>query len=258
MGVPRLIGMIHLCPLPGAPRYGGDMAPILEAACADAKTLAHAGFDGLMVENFGDAPFYPDDVPAVTVAAMTKAVAAIRDTVDLPIGVNVLRNDVSAALAIAAVTGAEFVRVNVLSGTMFTDQGPITGRAADVLRLRGQLAPDVAIMADVFVKHATPPPGLDLVDATHDLADRGGADAIVVSGSATGQAPDLERIHTVKGAAGTTPVYLGSGVTAESVATMLEIADGCIVGTALKRGGRTTDPVDGGLAATFVEAARPA
>ena len=208
-----------------------------------------------MIENFGDVPFHADDVPKITVAAMTRAVDAVVRAVDVPVGVNVLRNDVSAALAIAAATGAGFVRVNVLNGVMYTDQGPIVGKAADVLRLRAQLAPQVAVMADVFVKHAVPPAGLVLEDATHDLAGRGGADAIIVSGSATGNAPDFERLKRVKTAAGETPVYVGSGSSPANIADMLAVADGAIVGTSIKVGSVTTNPVDPALAAAVVAAA---
>lgn len=255
MGVPRLIGMIHLGPLPGAPLFDGDFDSLITAALADAATLAGAGFDGIMIENFGDVPFYTDDVPKVTVAAMTRAVDAVVRAVDIPVGVNVLRNDVAAAIAIAATTGAGFVRVNVLNGVMYTDQGPIVGKAAEILRLRKELAPDVAVMADVFVKHAVPPAGLMLEDATHDLAGRGGADAIVVSGSATGNAPDFERLKRVKAAAADTPVYLGSGTSPANIVDMLAIADGAIVGTSIKDGGITTNPVDPSLAASLVAAA---
>jgi membrane complex biogenesis BtpA family protein len=143
----------------------------------------------------------------------------------------------------------------VLNGVMYTDQGPIVGRAADVLRLRRAIAADVAIVADVFVKHAVPPANLTLEDATRDLAGRGGADVLVVSGSATGDAPDLERLERVKNAAGATPVFIGSGATSSNVGAMLGVADGCIVGTSLKRDGRVTNPVDAELAAGFVAAA---
>lgn len=255
MGVPRLIGMVHLGSLPDAPSYEGDFDALIDLAVSDATTLAEAGFGGVMVENFGDAPFFRDEAPAVTVAAMTRAVDAVRSATGIPVGVNVLRNDVSSALAIAAVTGATFVRANVLSGIMYTDQGPIIGRAAEVVRLRQRLAPDVAIMADVFVKHATPPLGLRLEDATRDLAGRGGADVIVVSGSATGAAPELGRVRTVKTAAADTPVHIGSGVTRSNVEEMLAVADGCIVGTAVKPGGDTAAPVDLALAKAFVAAA---
>jgi membrane complex biogenesis BtpA family protein len=245
--------MVHLGPLPGAPNFPGDLRRVIETAVRDATTLADAGFDALMVENFGDAPFFADDAAKITVAGMTRAVDAVAD-VGLPVGVNVLRNDVLAALAIAATTGASFVRVNVLSGTMFTDQGPIVGKAAEVARFRAEHCPEVSVMADVFVKHATPPAGLTLVGATRDLSERSGANAIIVSGSGTGVETALKDLTVVTDTTDL-PVYVGSGVTAESVAATLEIADGVIVGTATKPDGRVDAPVDAVLAKAIVTAA---
>ena len=154
------------------------MSAVLERARTDAKALVAAGFEGIMVENFGDAPFYSDDVPKITIAAMSRAVAEVVNA-GLPTGVNVLRNDGLGALAVAGATDAAFIRINVLSGMMYTDQGPIIGRAADVARSRRELCPDAAIIADVFVKHATPPAGLELVDATNDLVERAGALSLI-------------------------------------------------------------------------------
>lgn len=251
----RLVGMVHLGPLPGSPQFSGDFEQVLELAIADALTLAKAGFDGLLVENFGDAPFYGDDVPKITIAAMSRAVATLRAAVDLPIGVNILRNDALGALAVAAATGAAFIRVNVLSGIMYTDQGAITGRAAEVSRARAAMAPDVEIAADVFVKHAVPPAGLSIEAAAADLAERGGADVVIVSGTTTGNPPTKADLATVKKAAGI-PVLIGSGATARNVKSLMQSADGVIVGTALKRKGETTAPVDAGKAKAFVSAAR--
>lgn len=252
----RLIGVVHLAALPGSPNFGGDLKPCLEAAASDARLLAEAGFDAVIVENFGDSPFYADNVPAVTVAAMTRAVSSVADAVELPVGVNVLRNDALAALSIAAATGAAFIRVNVLTGAMTTDQGLISGRAAEVMRLRSALKVDVEVFADVMVKHAAPPPGLTIEQATADTVERAMADAVIVSGDATGDEPELEQVRRVAGAAGATPVLLGSGVTEANVAGLLAVADGAIVGTALKVDGITTNPVDPRRAAAFVRAAR--
>ncbi|NNC75082.1 MAG: BtpA/SgcQ family protein, partial [Acidimicrobiia bacterium] len=154
--------MVHLGPLPGAPGFDDDFDNLIEDAVTDAERLEAAGFDGLMIENFGDAPFFADDVPKVTIAAMTRVVSDIAAAVGVPFGVNVLRNDALGALAVAAATDAAFIRVNVLSGQMATDQGPIVGRAAEVARMRRSIAPDTLVLADVFVKHATPPPSLSL------------------------------------------------------------------------------------------------
>ncbi|MGI9585711.1 MAG: BtpA/SgcQ family protein [Acidimicrobiia bacterium] len=255
MDLPRLIGMVHLGPLPGSPGFDGDLDAIIQAAVADAETIAEAGFDGVMVENFGDAPFFADDAPKVTIASITSAVNAIYEASRLPTGVNVLRNDGLGALAVAAATPASFIRINVLSGTMYTDQGPIIGNAAAVSRMRAAVCPDVRIMADVFVKHATPPSGLTITDATNDLIERAGADAVVVSGAATGAAADMEQLTTVESLSHL-PTFLGSGVSVENVAAMLGTAQGAIVGTAIKVDGVSTNPVDAASAAAFVAAAR--
>jgi membrane complex biogenesis BtpA family protein len=254
--IPPLIGMVHLGPLPGAPGFDGDFEAIVTAAVSDAGILADAGFDGLMIENFGDAPFFADDVPKLTVAAMTAAVGAVAAAVDLPIGVNILRNDALAALAVAAATGASFIRVNVLSGVMSTDQGVITGRAAEVARLRSRLGSDVAVAADVFVKHAAPPPGLTIEQAAVDTFERAGADALIVSGSGTGRGTPPDAVAAVKRGAPEAPVFIGSGADAATIASLLAVADGAIVGTSIKVDGVTTAPVDPDRARALVAAAR--
>jgi membrane complex biogenesis BtpA family protein len=247
--------MVHLGPLPGSPRFSGDFDAVIAAAVDDALRLDDAGFDAIGVENFGDAPFFADDVPKVTVAAMTRAIGAVAGVTAKPLVVNVLRNDAAAAVAIAAASGAAFVRVNVLAGTMWTDQGPIVGRAAEVTRLRSAIAPDVGILADVFVKHATPTPGATIEQAAEELVDRAGADAVIVSGTATGRPPDIVTVRQVRAAVPGTPVLLGSGVTEDSLAGFLAAADGAIVGTAIKVDAITTNPVDPILAKAMVAAA---
>lgn len=250
-----VVGMIHLAPLPGAPGWAGRMDAVLERARADARALHDAGVDALLVENYGDSPFHKTVGPE-TVAAMTAALLAVRDVTDRPVGVNVLRNDPVAALSVAAATGAGFIRVNVHTGGMYTDQGWIEGRAAETVRLRERLAPDVAILADVLVKHATPPPGLTLAGAATDTAGRGRADGLVVSGRGTGAPTSLDDVRTVVDAVPATPVLVGSGVTAATVRQALELASGVIVGSALKEQGRPDRPVDPERARQLVEAAR--
>lgn len=231
------------------------MDAVVKRARTDARALAGAGFDALLVENYGDAPFRRTVGP-VTVAAMTAAVLAVMQEVDAPVGVNVLRNDARAALSVAAAAGARFIRVNVHTGGMYTDQGWIEGRAADTVRLRDRVAPWAAILADVMVKHAWPPPGLTLEAAARDAAERGRADGLVVSGAGTGEATSLDDVRAVKEAVPGTPVLIGSGVTADTVAAALGAAAGVIVGSALRVGGRAGAPVDPVRARRFVEAAR--
>ena len=258
MATLQLIGMVHLGPLPGSPRYAGDFETTLERAITDATSLAEAGFDALMIENYGDIPFYPDDVPAVTVAAMARAVATVKAAVSTPLGVNVLRNDAAAALAIAAACDAQFIRVNVLSGSMYTDQGLIEGRAAEVARMRMALGPEIEVLADVFVKHATPPPGLTIENAAADLWHRGMADALIISGPATGSPPSDKTIDRVRAAVSDAPLLIGSGATKGRLPKLAPKIDGVIVGTDLKHQGSVDQPVDPKRANAFVRAARKA
>jgi len=254
---PRLVGVVHLPPLPGSPRARASCIEIARGAVEDARALAAAGFHLVLVENYGDAPFFAGAVPAVTVSAMTACALAVREACpDLPLGVNVLRNDAEAALSIAAVVGAACIRVNVLAGARVTDQGIIQGRAAEALRLRRTLgAGGVAIWADVDVKHSTPV-GLagDPARDAEDLVHRAIADAVLVTGEGTGKAVDEAKVRRVRDAVPGTPVLVASGATVEALPSLLRVADGVIVGSALRANGLAGGPVDARRAAQFAEA----
>ncbi|MFT4883484.1 MAG: membrane complex biogenesis BtpA family protein [Natronomonas sp.] len=251
-----VIGMVHLSPLPGAPNADGSLDAVVEAAVGDAEALEAGGVDGLIVENFGDAPFYPDDVPKHTVAAMTRATRAVAEAVSLPVGVNVLRNDAEAALSVAAAAGGEFVRVNVHTGARVTDQGVIEGRTHETMRLRERLDADLRVFADIDVKHSAPLTEGSIRRELADARERGLADAVIVSGAATGEAVGTPALAGAVEARDSldldVPILVGSGVDADSVADYLAEADGVIVGTALKDGGETTAAVSGARVAELV------
>ena len=250
--------MVHLGPLPGAPN-ARPLEETLRRALVDAEVLAAAGFDGVFVENYGDVPFHPGAVPDVTVAAMTRVASDLRRLLParVALGVNVLRNDARAALAVATAAGASAIRVNVHTGARVTDQGLIQGRAWETLRLRSAWGADVAVWADVAVKHSTSlGPPRPAVEEVGDLVHRGLADAVIVTGSGTGRPVSRALLAEVAVAAGTVPVYVGSGATGETVADLLETAHGAIVGTALKVDGVTTAPVDPDRAQAFAAVAK--
>ncbi len=250
--------MLHIPPLPGAPRYGGDLEPIRRRVRDDAAALVDGGVDGLMLENFGDTPFYPERVPPQVVACMTRIGQEVGQRFDVPLGVNVLRNDGCSALAVAHAIGAAFIRVNVLCGVRLTDQGLIQGIAHQVLRQRVRLdASDIRILADVNVKHSAPLGSpRSIRQEVVDLIERGGADAVIVSGEGTGAAADPAELAQVKEAAGETPVLVGSGVTVETIRELLTHADGAIVGTSLKADAVAANPVDPKRVQALIAAAR--
>lgn len=254
--IPSLIGVIHLRPLPESPRYGGDVAAVVSSAERDARALAEAGFDGIMVENFGDAPFVPDRVSPITVAAMTACAVAVRAAAPkVALGVNVLRNDAEAALAVAVAARAEMIRINVHTGARVTDQGLVEGRAHVTLRQRRALgAEGTRLLCDVDVKHSAPLAARPLGEEAEDLVLRGLADAVLVTGSGTGRGANRRNLEAVL-AAVDAPVLVASGVT-EATLRDLRIAHGVVVGSCLRKGARAGEPVDAELARRFAEAFR--
>src|SRR6266850_5243844 len=237
-----LIGVIHLRPLPGSPRWRGHWEAVLELAVKDAQAYERGGAQALFIENFGDVPFTKTSVGPETVAAMTAAGCAVRQAVKLPIGFNVLRNDARAALAICAACGGSFIRVNVHTGAMLTDQGLIEGDAYHTLRFRAHISPKTEIFADVHVKHAVPLGDCSIEDSARDTVERGLADALIVSGAGTGLAAAVEDVERVRRACPAAKILLGSGVTTANIRDFLPFADGFIVGTSLKIGGKLKNP----------------
>ena len=251
-----IIGVVHLLPLPTSPRWGGNLKTVIARAEQEATALAAGGADGIIVENFFDAPFAKDRVDPAVVSAMTVILERLKGMVTIPIGINVLRNDARSGMAIASCLGIQFIRVNVLTGVMATDQGLIEGNAYELLRYRRELSSEVAILADVLVKHARPLATPNLTTAVQDTIERGLADGVILSGWATGSPPSKEDLELAVAAAGNTPVFIGSGATWENIPQLLQAADGVIVASSLKRHGKITETIDPIKVSQFVEAAR--
>jgi membrane complex biogenesis BtpA family protein len=241
-----IIGMVHLWPLPGAPGYAGyEMDTILDHARQDAEALLEGGVDGLIVENMWDLPYYVStDVQMEAVTAQAVAASKIVEMADVPVGVNVIHNGWQAELAIAVAAGLDFIRVCILTGARLWDTGELDhGSAAKLLRRRKELGAErIKLFADVDKKHSVPFPGLDL--ETHiEWTEFYRADALIVSGRMTGDAPPLDKVRRAKEAA-TRPILMGSGTTAENIAGFLRYADGAIVGSSLKAAGVAENSVD--------------
>ncbi|PYN10748.1 MAG: phosphorybosylanthranilate isomerase [Candidatus Rokuibacteriota bacterium] len=249
--------MVHLSPLPGSPQWAGSMAAVIERALADARALADNGFDALLLENFGDVPFAPGRVEAATVAAMAVVADRVGRAVPrVPLGVNVLKSDARAALAIATAVGARFIRVNVHAAAVVADQGIVQTDAYHTLRDRRLLGADVRIFADVQGKHAVPLGAIDLEQHARDLVHRGLADALIVSGRATGEPTPLGDLKRVRDAVPGVAMLVGSGVTPETAAELLSVADALVVGSWLKRDGDVRNPIDPARVRRLVQAAR--
>ena len=247
-----VIACIHLLPLPGAPRFAGDMRAVYDTALEEADIFKSRGVDALMVENFRDKPFYPGRLPAETVAALAAATREVVKATALPVGVNALRNDALSAIAVAAAAEAHFIRVNVHMGAVVSEQGVIQGLSHETLRLRAALRSKALIFADVGVKHAAPLADRGLPAETRDLAERGMADAIIVSGELTGVETKPEDVDLV--AAHTRlPILIGSGTTPENLSKVFSKADGFIVGSYFKKGGRGENRVEAKRVEAFMQ-----
>lgn len=220
------------------------MEVVRQRLMSDAESLVAGGIDGLILENYGDAPYYPNRVPAHTIASMTVLGAELVRNFDTPLGINVLRNDGLAAMAVAASIGAKFVRINMLMGVRAASEGLVEGEAHLVLQYRRQLSTDCLVFADVDVKHSSAIGCVSLAGQVEDLLIRGLADAVIVSGTATGKETDLDDIKAAKQTSGEVPLFVGSGATSSNAKQLLAHADGIIVGTGLKHDLVTDNRVD--------------
>lgn len=243
-----VVGVIHLAPLPGAPRYDGrPVREIYAAGAADARTLASGGINGIIVENASDLPFArPDDIGPETVAGLTAACIAVREAVpDVPIGITCVANGVIPALAVAKAVGARWVRANQWVNAYVANEGLLDGPAPAAMRYRARIgAKDVHVFADVHVKF-----GAHAITADRTVSEQAtdaewfDADVLIATGTRTGSPTRPQEVEAVR--AGTNlPVIIGSGLAPEQVPELFAVADGAIVGQWLKRDGRWWNPVD--------------
>lgn len=251
-----IIGMVHLIPLPGSPAYRGwSIDEVVENAVREARILVENEVDGLIVENMWDLPYYAGkEIPPEEIAAHAVAAREVAKSVNVPVGITSIHNGGRAALGIAKAAGAKFIRVCLYTGSLIWDTGQIDhGNAAELMRLRKLLdAWDIKFFADVYKKHAVTFPGITPeIHAT--WTEFYLADAVIVTGKMTGDAPDIDLVKNVKKVIGEVPLILGSGINIDNVDKLLPIADGAIVGTYFKAKGITQNPVDPERVRKFME-----
>ena len=252
-----ILGMIHMPALPGAPNSSMSMDKLVDFALSEASKLERAGLDACIVENVGDTPLFKEDLPPYTVAAMATVTKEVVEHTKMKVGVNMLRNACVEALSVAHIAGADFIRCNVLIGAYATDQGIIEGCSARVARLKKELESDVLVFGDVHVKHAYPIFNVEIEYAAQDLAERGGADAVIVSGARSPIPPSFERVKKVRDAI-TKPVLIGSGISLSNVKQFYNQSDGVLIGEPdFKVGGVWGGPSDEKAYAKAVRMCRP-
>jgi len=250
--------MVHLGALPGAPLFDAEagIAGIVEGARKDLRALQAAGFDAVMFGNENDRP-YEFKVDTASSATMAYVIGRLRSDITVPFGVNVLW-DPQSSIAVAAATGAAFVR-EIFTGTYASDMGPWTPDAGAAMRYRDRLGRhDLALLYNVSAEFAYSLDQRPLPDRARSAVFSSIPDAILVSGAITGEAAALSDLEAVKRVLPATPVLANTGVKHATVADVLKVADGCIVGSSLKVDGNTWNAVDPDRAAEFMRLVREA
>ena len=253
-----VIGMVHLGALPGSPLFDAEagIEGLVDGARADLSALQSAGFDAVMFGNENDRP-YEFAVDTASTATMAWVIGQLRGEIAVPFGVNVLWDPMS-SVALAAATGASFVR-EIFTGTYASDMGPWTPDAGKAMRYRDRLGRnDLAMLYNVSAEFADSLDRRPLADRARSAVFSSIPDAVLVSGAITGEAARMEDLEAVKAVLPSTPVLANTGVKHDTVADVLEIADGCIVGSALKVDGDTWKAIDPDRAADFMARARAA
>jgi len=242
-GRPSVIGMVHCLPLPGTAGYGGDMRKILEQAVADAICLEKAGCDALIIENMGDSPF-GEFLDVAQSTALAAAAARVSEQVSIPVGIDAAMNDYRAAISIAQAVSGRFVRLPVFVDTVeYCGCGMIEPCARKAMQYRKALdAEHIMIFADIHVKHTHMVLKHVSIEDSAKAARDCGADAIIVTGTHIGVETPVEIIERVKKVVDL-PVIAGSGVNTQNIRQQLTVADGAIVGSGLKAGGKIENPI---------------
>lgn len=238
----KVIGMVHLLPLPGSPNFDGNIEAIETRALEDAKKLKEAGLSGFIVENFGDVP-YDNAISLEAYTVMSNVVNRIKNEVKLPFGINVQFNCYKEEWALAYANNADFIRVETYVEKRFSSYGESDACAAKIQRLKKQYPCKSLVFADVNGKHTYGIPGISIEDAIHDAIEAM-ADAVIITGKFTGQNPSIEDVKSLRENFSDFPIIIGSGVNSNNVTDFLKYADGVIVGSSLKVDGIVTNKVD--------------
>lgn len=250
-----IIAMAHLPPLPGTPNHDhdGGMEGVVEAVMRDVEALQAGGVDAIMFGNEGDRPYTTRATPE-TLTAMAAVVARVRPHVHVPFGVNYLWDPV-ASVALAHAVGARFVR-EIFTGVYESDMGLWAPEGGAAVKLRAQLRGDYLLFFNVNAEFASLMGDRSVASRAQSAVFAGLADGVCVSGPMTGQAVALSDLADVKRVLPDVPVIANTGVRIENVARVLEVADGAIVGTSLKRDGNTWNAVDPERVHRFMDAVR--
>ncbi len=228
-----LIGMVHLPPLIKPFNASDSFEDIFEISVQDTITLEKAGFDAILIENYHDIPFAKYRLDDVKFILMNSVVNKIISKMNIPCGINILRNACVQALMMATINQGSFIRCNIYEGAYVTDQGIIESVAKDVQQKIREINSKVKILADVHVKHATPLGDFSLEEASSNALSREGADTIIVSGKSTGSLIEITKLKNFVKTTKIKPI-LGSGLSTKNLSEVFPYISGVIVGSTIK------------------------
>jgi hypothetical protein len=250
-----VIGMIHVGALPGTPASTASVAEIVALAAQEARLYHAGGVDGIAIENMHDLPYLRGRAGPEIVAAMTLVGQAVKSASGLPVGIQVLAGANIEALAVAHAAGLDFIRAEGYVFAHVADEGFIQSSAAELLRYRRAIGAErVQVWADVKKKHSAHAITADIsLGPTAETVEFMRGDAVIVTGSVTGDPPKIEDVREAK-AHCRLPVVLGSGVDARNIAGFYPEADGFIIGTHFKVDGHWANTVDPRRVEAFMSA----
>lgn len=253
-----VIAMVHLGALPGSPLYDTQRGVdgLVDGARRDLEALQAAGFDAVMFGNENDRP-YELKVDSASAATLAYVIGRLAGEIKGPFGINLLW-DPEASIAVATATGASFVR-EIFTGTYASDMGIWSPDVGAAMRYRDRLGRrDLALMFNVSAEFAYSLDRRSVADRARSAVFSSIPDAILVSGPITGEAARMDDLEETKRVLPDTPVLANTGVKHATVADVLAVADGIIVGSALKVDGDTWNPIDPDRASEFMRLARAA
>ena len=255
-----VIGMVHLPPLPGAPMYDPKFSwnSIIEFALEDAFCLIEGGVDGIQVENQFDNPYLlPENIGPETVAFVTSVSCAIRQKFPtIPLGVHIMLNGCIHSLAVAKAANADWIRAYNVANVYISNSGYISASGPELMRYRNAIdAKNIMVFGDFQVKHGSHAITADrsIEEKAHD-AENSLTDAVIITGAATGVAPDAELLKRIKKHV-SVPILIGSGLSIDNLGELLPFADGAIVGSTFKEKCKINLPVDFNSVSNFVKLA---
>jgi len=240
-----VIGVIHVGALPGTPRGEKSVAELVRQAQEEARVYRECGVDGVIIENMHDVPYLKGEVGPEIVAAMTAIGGEVKVECGLPVGIQILAGANIEAMAVAHAAGLDFIRAEGYAYAHVADEGIIQASAAKLLRYRKMIGAErVQVWADVKKKHSAHAITADVsLGQTAETVEFMGADCVIVTGSVTGEAPQVADVKEAKTHCHL-PVFLGSGISDSNIDQFYNEADGFIIGTYFKVDGLWSNTID--------------